>query len=40
MPSTPSTSGIRGNFKIPDQKDQASDATDFELVTWRVIKKP
>jgi hypothetical protein len=28
------------SFKIPDQKDQASDATDFELVTWLVIKKP
>jgi hypothetical protein len=28
------------SFKIPDQKDQASDTTDFELVTWLVIKKP
>jgi molecular chaperone DnaK (HSP70) len=27
-------------FKIPDQKDQAQDTTDFELVTWLVIKKP
>ncbi len=27
-------------FKIPDRKDQASDTTDFELVTWLVIKKP
>ncbi len=28
------------SFKIPDQKDQASDTTDFEMVTWLVIKKP
>jgi len=28
------------SFKIPDQKDQASDITDFELVTWLVIKQP
>ena len=28
------------SFKIPEQKDQASDTTDFELVTWLVIKKP
>ncbi|HRT10293.1 MAG TPA: helicase-related protein, partial [Candidatus Paceibacterota bacterium] len=28
------------SFKIPDQKDQANDTTDFELVTWLVIKKP
>ncbi len=28
------------SFKIPDQKDQASDTTDFELVTWLVIKEP
>ncbi|MBI4660665.1 MAG: DEAD/DEAH box helicase, partial [Verrucomicrobia bacterium] len=28
------------SFKIPDQKDQASDTTDFELATWLVIKKP
>jgi hypothetical protein len=27
-------------FKIPDKKDQASDTTDFELVTWLVIKQP
>ena len=27
-------------FKIPDQKDQAQHSTDFELVTWLVIKKP
>jgi hypothetical protein len=27
-------------FKIPDQQDQARDTTDFELVTWLVIKKP
>jgi hypothetical protein len=26
------------SFKIPDQKDQASDTSDFELVTWLVIK--
>ncbi|HEY9175898.1 MAG TPA: helicase-related protein [Verrucomicrobiae bacterium] len=25
-------------FKIPDQQDQATDTTDFELVTWLVIK--
>jgi hypothetical protein len=28
------------SFVIPDQKDQASGTTDFELVTWLVIKKP
>jgi hypothetical protein len=28
------------SFKIPDQKAQANDTTDFELVTWLVIKKP
>lgn len=28
------------SFKIPDQKDQASDTTDFELVAWLVIKAP
>jgi hypothetical protein len=28
------------SFKIPDQKDQATEATDFELVTWLVIKRP
>jgi SNF2 family DNA or RNA helicase len=28
------------SFKIPDQKDQANDTTDFELVTWLVIKGP
>jgi hypothetical protein len=27
------------SFKIPDQKDQANDTTDFELVTWLVINK-
>lgn len=25
-------------FVIPDQKDQASDTTDFELVTWLIVK--
>ncbi len=28
------------SFRIPDQKDQAGDTTDFELVTWPVITKP
>jgi hypothetical protein len=28
------------SFKIPDQKDQADNIADFELVTWLVIKKP
>jgi hypothetical protein len=28
------------SFRIPDQKDQAQGITDFELVTWLVIKKP
>jgi hypothetical protein len=28
------------SFKIPDQKDQASDIAGFELVTWLVIKRP
>jgi hypothetical protein len=27
-------------IKIPDQKDQAHETTDFELVTWLVIKTP
>jgi hypothetical protein len=27
-------------FKIPDQEEQARDTTDFDLVTWLVIKKP
>jgi hypothetical protein len=26
------------NFVIPDKKKQAKDASDFELVTWLVIK--
>ena len=26
------------DFIIPNQNDQASDATDFELITWLVIK--
>jgi hypothetical protein len=28
------------SFKIPDQKDQALETTDFELVTWLVIRQP
>jgi hypothetical protein len=28
------------SFEIPDKKNQVSDTTDFELVTWLVIKKP
>ena len=28
------------DFVIPNQQDQANDPTDFELVTWLVIKKP
>ncbi|WCJ60923.1 hypothetical protein NXS98_07340 [Fontisphaera persica] len=28
------------SFIIPNHQDQVSDATDFELVTWLVIKKP
>ena len=27
-------------FKIPDQDQQARDTTDFDLVTWLVIKNP
>jgi len=27
------------SFKIPDQNEQANDTTDFDLVTWLVIKK-
>jgi len=26
------------NFVIPDKAEQASDASDFELITWLVIK--
>jgi hypothetical protein len=26
-------------FTIPDRQGQATDTTDFELVTWLVIKK-
>jgi hypothetical protein len=26
------------DFVIPDQKDQARETTDFELITWLVIK--
>ena len=28
------------DFVIPNQQDQAKDTTNFELVTWLVIKKP
>jgi hypothetical protein len=28
------------DFVIPDQQDQARDTTDFELITWLVIKTP
>ncbi len=28
------------NFIIPNQQDQARDTTDFELITWLVIKGP
>lgn len=27
-------------FVIPNQQDQAREATDFELITWLVIKAP
>jgi len=27
-------------FKIPDQDEQARDTTDFDLVTWLIIKAP
>jgi SNF2 family DNA or RNA helicase len=27
-------------FVIPNQEDQANETTDFELVTWLVIKRP
>ena len=26
------------DFVIPNQQDQAKDTTDFDLVTWLVIK--
>jgi len=26
------------NFVIPDKEQQADDASDFELITWLVIK--
>ncbi len=26
------------NFVIPDQQEQAGDTTDFDLITWLVIK--
>jgi hypothetical protein len=25
---------------IPNQQDQAKDTTDFDLITWLVIKAP
>ena len=28
------------DFVIPNQQDQAKDTTDFDLITWLVIKKP
>jgi len=28
-----------GDFVIPDQKAQVKDDTDFELITWLVIKE-
>jgi len=28
------------DFVIPDQQEQAREATDFELITWLVIKAP
>ena len=27
-------------FVIPDKKHQATETTDFELITWLVIKAP
>ena len=27
-------------FRIHDQEEQARDTTDFDLVTWLVIKAP
>ena len=26
------------NFVIPDRQEQATDGSDFELITWLVIK--
>jgi hypothetical protein len=26
------------DFVIPDKREQATDASDFELITWLVIK--
>ena len=26
------------DFVIPDKQEQATDASDFELITWLVIK--
>ena len=28
------------NFMIPNQNEQARKTTDFELITWLVIKSP
>jgi hypothetical protein len=28
------------DFVIPNQQEQARETTDFELVTWLVIKTP
>ena len=28
------------DFVIPDKQEQATDATDFELITWLVILQP
>ena len=27
------------DFVIPDKQEQATDASDFELITWLVIKE-
>jgi hypothetical protein len=27
-------------FVIPDQQEQARETTDFDLITWLVIKAP
>jgi len=29
----------RRDFIIPDKQEQATDASDFELITWLVIKE-
>ena len=28
------------DFVIPDVNEQAKDATDFDIITWLVIKTP